>query len=112
MREHTLYVSDGEEEKLKFNDFTGRSITVGIKDSYAPSKELILGLRNSLDFLKTVPDESLKLVVTSHPYNIGKVYEERVKLEEYLEYQRKAAKECKRILTDNGNIAWKVGNNV
>jgi DNA modification methylase len=102
----------GKEEKLKFNDFTGRSITVGIGDSYAPGKDLILGLRDSLDFLKTVPDESVKLVVTSPPYNIGKVYEERVKLEEYLEYQRKVAKECKRILTDNGSIAWEVGNYV
>lgn len=73
---------------------------------------LILGLSDSLQFLKTVPDESIKLIVTSPPYNIGKVYEERVKLDEYLDYQRKVAMECKRILTNDGSIAWEVGNYV
>jgi adenine-specific DNA-methyltransferase len=73
---------------------------------------LVLSLADSLDFLKTVPDESIKLVVTSPPYNIGKVYEERVKLEEYLDYQRKVAEECKRIITEDGSIAWEVGNYV
>jgi len=100
------------EEKLNFSDLSGRSITLAIGNSYVPGKDLVLGLADSLDFLKTVPDESVKLVVTSPPYNIGKVYEERVKLEEYLDYQRKVAEECKRIITDDGSIAWEVGNYV
>jgi len=100
------------EEKLNFSDLSGRSITLAIGNSYVAGKDLVLGLADSLDFLKTVPDESVKLVVTSPPYNIGKVYEERVKLEEYLDYQRKVAEECKRIITDDGSIAWEVGNYV
>jgi adenine-specific DNA-methyltransferase len=100
------------EEKLNFSDLSGRSITLAIGNSYVAGKDLVLGLADSLDFLKTVPDESMKLVVTSPPYNIGKVYEERVKLEEYLDYQRKVAEECKRIITEDGSIAWEVGNYV
>jgi adenine-specific DNA-methyltransferase len=100
------------EEKLNFSDLSGRSITLTIGNSYVAGKDLVLGLADSLDFLKTVPDESVKLVVTSPPYNIGKVYEERVRLEEYLDYQRKVAEECKRIITEDGSIAWEVGNYV
>jgi len=100
------------EEKLNFSDLSGRSITLAIGNSFVARKDLILGLADSLDFLKTVPDESVKLVVTSPPYNIGKVYEERMKLEEYLDYQRKVAEECKRIITEDGSIAWEVGNYV
>jgi len=101
-----------KEEILNFSDLSGRSITLAIGNSYVAGKDLVLGLADSLDFLKTVPDESVKLVVTSPPYNIGKVYEERVKLEEYLDYQRKVAEECKRIITEDGSIAWEVGNYV
>jgi len=100
------------QEKLNFSDLSGRSIMLAIGNSYVAGKDLVLGLADSLDFLKTVPDESIKLVVTSPPYNIGKVYEERVKLEEYLDYQRKVAEECKRIITEDGSIAWEVGNYV
>jgi site-specific DNA-methyltransferase (adenine-specific)/adenine-specific DNA-methyltransferase len=101
-----------KDEELRFNDLSGRAISISIRDSYIPGRDLILGISDSLEFLKKVPDESVKLVVTSPPYNIGKVYEERVKLEEYLEYRRKVAGECKRILRDDGSIAWEIGNYV
>ena len=97
---------------IAFGDLSGRSISYVLSDRSKDGYELELGQNDSLEFLKTVPSDSVKLVVTSPPYNIGKVYEEEVKLEEYLEYQRKVAKECKRILTEDGSIAWEVGNYV
>ena len=97
---------------IAFGDFSERSISYIVTSSSKDGYELELGQSDSLEFLKTVPSDSVKLVVTSPPYNIGKVYEEEVKLEEYLEYQRKVAKECKRILTEDGSIAWEVGNYV
>ena len=51
-------------------------------------------------------------MVTSPPYNIREVYEEEVKLEEYLDYQRKVAQGCRRVLKDDGSITWEVGNYV
>ena len=100
------------DEELKFNDLSGRVITLSIRDSYISEKDLILGIADSVEFLRSVPDESVKLIVTSPPYNIGKVYEERAKLDEYLNYQREVARECHRILREDGNIAWEVGNYV
>lgn len=99
-------------DALTFTDISGKTLTSLISRSYVPDYDILLGQNDSLEFLKTVPDKSVKLIVTSPPYNIGKVYEERVKLDEYLDYQGKVAKECVRILTDDGNLAWEVGNYV
>ena len=97
---------------LSNSDFSGRKLTYAISDIFRGQYDLLLGLNDSLEFLKSMPSNSVKLVVTSPPYNIGKVYEERVKLDEYLDYQSKIAKECTRILMDDGSIAWEVGNYV
>ena len=93
-------------------DLYGEPVKYAVSNRYRDGYDLLLGVNDSLTFLKTVPSNSVKLVVTSPPYNIGKVYEERVKLEEYLKYQEKVAKECVRILTEDGSIAWEVGNYV
>jgi len=49
-----------------------------IVERFALSAHIVLYPGDCLDLLKTVPDESLKLVVTSPPYNIGKEYEKRL----------------------------------
>ena len=101
-----------EKEELPFTDLSGRKVNYAISQKYYEGFDLFLGHNDSLKFLKTVPDKSVKLIITSPPYNIGKVYEERVKLDEYLDYQSQVAKECVRILRDDGSIAWEVGNYV
>jgi adenine-specific DNA-methyltransferase len=63
-----------------------------------------------LDLLKEIPNESAKLIVTSPPYNIGKEYEKRVKIKEYLSSQEEVIKGCVKILAEDGNICWEVGN--
>ncbi len=65
-----------------------------------------------LDFLPTIPDGSVQLVMTSPPYNLNKEYEDRLSLVEYTETQRKVITECVRVLTDNGSICWQTGNYV
>ena len=57
-----------------------------------------------------VRDKSVSLVVTSPPYNVGKSYEVRTELETYLLPYKEFAKELYRILEDDGNVAWQVGN--
>ena len=42
------------------------------------------------------PDASAQLIVTSPPYNVGKVYEKKQSLTKYLELQRKVIGECVR----------------
>jgi len=65
-----------------------------------------------LDFLKTIPDGALQLIVTSPPYNIGKEYEKHLSLADYISQQKKVIRECVRTLSATGSICWQVGNYV
>ena len=89
-----------------------KTLSYDISNKHVGGYDIEFGQADTLEFLKSVPDKSIKLVVTSPPYNIGKVYEERKELSEYLDYQSAVAKECVRILKDDGSIAWEVGNYV
>lgn len=65
-----------------------------------------------LDLLVQIPDRFVKLVVTSPPYNLGKPYETRLGLDEYLSQQRRVIEECVRVLDGRGSICWQIGNYV
>lgn len=67
---------------------------------------------NCLNLLKQIPDESIQLIVTSPPYNIGKEYENKLKLGVYVEQQTKVIKECVRVLSSKGSLCWQIGNYV
>ena len=61
------------------------------------------------DLLAGLPNESVDLVVSSPPYNLGKEYEPRRALEDYLAEQRTILTECVRVLKSTGSIFWQVG---
>jgi adenine-specific DNA-methyltransferase len=63
-----------------------------------------------LELLDSIPDAAIQLVVTSPPYNIGKKYEKRQPLDEYIDWQKKVITECCRVLKKSGSICWQVGN--
>lgn len=65
-----------------------------------------------LDLLHEIPDKTMKLVVTSPPYNIGKSYEKKTQMTEYIASQTKIIRECMRTLRSDGSICWQVGNYV
>ena len=81
-----------------------------LNKTYVKDYDVLLSVNDTLEFLKTVPKNEVKLVVTSPPYNIGKIYEQKQKFEDYLNWQKDVIAECKRILTDDGSICWEVGN--
>ena len=83
-----------------------------VSHSYNEESEAVVYKGNCHDFIKTIPDRSVKLVVTSPPYNIGKEYEKRDSLESYCEGQGAIIEESLRILSDDGSICWQVGNYV
>lgn len=61
--------------------------------------------------LDNLPEEPIfDLVVTSPPYDIGKSYEKRMPLDEYVEWQRRIIQKIYPRLKDNGSICWEVGN--
>ena len=70
----------------------------------------VLECRDNLDFIREQPDEKFKLIVTSPPYNIGKSYETRSSLDQYLASQTEVIRECIRVLHPKGSICWQVGN--
>jgi adenine-specific DNA-methyltransferase len=54
----------------------------------------------------------MQLIVTSPPYNIGKAYERRHALEDYVAQQSQVISECVRLLGPHGSLCWQVGNHV
>lgn len=67
---------------------------------------------DNLKFMRTLSDESIKLIVTSPPYNIGKSYEKKSSLESYVKNQAQVISECIRVLHPQGSLCWQVGNHV
>jgi adenine-specific DNA-methyltransferase len=79
-------------------------------DAFGIDEKLVLYSGDCLDLLASIPDGEIQLIVTSPPYNLGKEYEKRLKLEKYLEEQAKVIRECVRVLSPSGSICWQVGN--
>ena len=74
--------------------------------------KMVIYFGDCLDLLAQIPDESIQLIVTSPPYNIGKEYENKLKLDIYLKQQTQVIKECVRVLSKRGSLCWQVGNYV
>jgi adenine-specific DNA-methyltransferase len=83
-----------------------------IAEEYDLSESIVLYPGDCLDLLKTVPDNSLQLIVTSPPYNLGKEYEKKLDLDLYIQQQAEVITECVRALSSKGSICWQVGNYV
>ncbi len=81
-----------------------------IYDSFDPSADVVFYHGDCLKFLEGIPSQFVQLIVTSPPYNIGKEYENRLVLDEYVEQQRMVITRCVEILKDGGSICWQVGN--
>ncbi|MEE8434375.1 MAG: DNA methyltransferase, partial [bacterium] len=67
---------------------------------------------NNLDFVNSIDDNSVQLVVTSPPYNIGKSYEKKIDLDSYITSQKTLIELCLKKLKPSGSICWQVGNHV
>jgi adenine-specific DNA-methyltransferase len=85
---------------------------VRIAAKFDQTADLILYKGDCMDLLPLIPDNFVKLVVTSPPYNLGKPYESRLDLDEYVAWQRRVIEECVRVLDERGSICWQVGNYV
>ena len=86
------------------------------KVSLVPDGEVVadpmMTCERNATFLARLPPESMKLIVTSPPYNIGKEYEARSPLDSYLADQAAVIAECVRLLHPQGSLCWQVGNHV
>ena len=76
----------------------------------AVGRQPVMACQDNLEFMRGLPDQHMKLIVTSPPYNIGKDYEAKTSLDAYLETQKRVVRECVRLLHSQGSICWQVGN--
>lgn len=49
-----------------------------IKENYDPQADMVLHCGDSYEFFKDLPSNLATLIITSPPYNIGKIYETRL----------------------------------
>lgn len=82
------------------------------KEKYSPDADVVLYKGDVKKLLKSIPEGSVQLIVTSPPYNLGKEYETKQNLDTYLEEQKKIINMCIPLLTPTGSICWQVGNHI
>ncbi len=75
-------------------------------------RDAVMACQDNLDFMRPLPSDSMHLIVTSPPYNIGKAYEARSRLDAYVETQARVISECVRLLNQRGSLCWQIGNHV
>ena len=85
---------------------------VKISSVFDEEADVVLYAGDCLELLRQIPDGFVRLVVTSPPYNLGKSYERRLNLDDYLAQQRKVIEQCVRVLHTRGSLCWQVGNYV
>lgn len=83
-----------------------------MRPSAKPAASAFIACQGNLQFMQPLEGGSMKLIVTSPPYNIGKSYERRAPLAAYVREQEKTIAECVRLLHPQGSLCWQVGNHV
>lgn len=69
--------------------------------------QVVLGDSRNMD---RVPDQSVHLIVTSPPYNVGKEYDSDLSLDEYRNLLREVFREVARVLVPGGRACINVAN--
>lgn len=83
-----------------------------IQNDFSEDGRIVLYSGSCLDAVREIPAESIQLIITSPPYNVGKSYERSTALEEYLETIKPILDELVRLLSPQGSLCWQVGNYV
>ncbi len=75
-----------------------------------PEKYLNKIFCKSSERMDELPDNSVHLVVTSPPYNVGKEYDENLSFKEYREFLKRVWKEVYRVLVPGGRVCINIAN--
>ncbi|MEM1440873.1 MAG: site-specific DNA-methyltransferase [Verrucomicrobiota bacterium] len=84
----------------------------GLEDVMSYETRFDLRLGDCVEGMKSIPDGSVDLVVTSPPYNLGvsyKSYDDNLSSEDYLAWSLEWASEVKRLLKPEGSFFLNVG---
>jgi adenine-specific DNA-methyltransferase len=83
-----------------------------ITEHYTDDAQVVLYRGDCMELLSEIPAGRVQLVVTSPPYNIGKRYERKRTIRDYLTDQDTVISRCVDLLRDGGSICWQVGNHI
>jgi len=83
---------------------------VKYKENPIPSEFLNKIFCKSSEEMKELPDNSVHLMVTSPPYNVGKEYDENLTLIEYRAFLKRVWGEVKRVLVPGGRVCINIAN--
>ncbi|MFN7064947.1 MAG: DNA-methyltransferase [Aquificaceae bacterium] len=64
----------------------------------------------SSELMEELPDNSVHIMITSPPYNVGKEYDKNLTLEEYRAFLKRVWKEVKRVLVLGGRVCINLAN--
>lgn len=79
-------------------------------ENSVPSQFLDRILCKSSEKMEELPDNSVHLMVTSPPYNVGKEYDEDFTLKEYLVFLKRVWNEVHRVLVPGGRACINIAN--
>jgi adenine-specific DNA-methyltransferase len=65
-----------------------------------------------IEILRSIPDESVNLIVTSPPYCMGKEYEDSYSIEDFVATHQRVLPDIVRVVKPGGSICWQVGYHV
>lgn len=83
-----------------------------IESAFSTESKTVLYHGDCLNAISEIPSGVIQLIITSPPYNVGKIYEDHRKLDEYLAAMGTILCELVRVLSPQGSLCWQVGNYV
>ncbi|MBN2387095.1 MAG: site-specific DNA-methyltransferase [Anaerolineales bacterium] len=83
---------------------------VAYVENAIPAERLDRIFCKSAEAMEELPDSSVHMMVTSPPYNVGKIYDADLTLAEYLDFLRRVWTEVRRALVPGGRMCVNVAN--
>ncbi len=96
-------------ERSMFREFDIKE-EIEYKENPVPEEYLNKVLVKSSEDMSELPDDSVHLMVTSPPYNVGKEYDKDLTFSEYREFLKRVWKEVYRVLVPGGRACINVAN--
>ncbi len=67
-------------------------------------------INHTSEDMSALPDNSVHIMITSPPYNVGKEYDENLTLQEYREFLKRVWRETRRVLVHGGRACINIAN--